>query len=81
MVGNSLLGPRVRVDMIRWDCETEISAILLMVDLGVMDISGFDVIFDMDKLTAHRVVSDCDLRKVITYTRNSIGVVWGCIHM
>ena len=30
-----------------------------------MDISGFDVILDIDELTAHRVVSDCDLRRVI----------------
>ena len=28
-------------------------------------ISGFDVILDMDELTTHRVVSDCDLRRVI----------------
>ena len=28
-------------------------------------ISGFDVILDMDELTAHRVVNDCDLRWVI----------------
>ena len=31
----------------------------------MVDISGFDVIFDMDELTTHRVVSDCDLRRVI----------------
>ena len=30
-----------------------------------MDISGFDVILDMDELTAHQVVSDCGLRRVI----------------
>ena len=36
-----------------------------MVDLRVIDISGFDVILDMDELTAHRVVSNCDLRRVI----------------
>ena len=36
-----------------------------MVDLRVVDISGFDVILDMDELIAHRVVSDCDLRRVI----------------
>ena len=36
-----------------------------MVDLRVVDISGFDVILDMDELTTHRVVSDCDLRRVI----------------
>ena len=28
-------------------------------------ISGFDVILNMDELTAHRVVSDCDMRRVI----------------
>ena len=28
-------------------------------------ISGFDVILDMDELTTYRVVSDCDLRRVI----------------
>ena len=36
-----------------------------MVDLRVIDISGFDVLLDMDELTAYRVVSDCDLRRVI----------------
>ena len=34
------------------DCESETSVILLMVDLRVVDISGFDVILDMDALTA-----------------------------
>ena len=36
-----------------------------MVDLWVVDISSFEVILDMDELTIHRVVSDCDLRRVI----------------
>ena len=36
-----------------------------MVDFRVVDISGFDVLLDMDELIAHRVVSDCDLRWVI----------------
>ena len=36
-----------------------------MVDLRVVDISSFEVILDMDELTAHRVVSDCDHRLVI----------------
>ena len=31
----------------------------------MVDISGFDVIIDMDELTTYRVVSDCDLRRVI----------------
>ena len=34
------------------DCESEISVILLMVDLRVVDMSGFDVILDMDALIA-----------------------------
>ena len=62
---NSPLGPRVRVGQICQDCESEISGIMLMVDLRVVDISGFDVMLDMDELTAHRIVSDCDLRRVI----------------
>ena len=36
-----------------------------MVDLRVVDILGVDVILDMVELTAHHVVSDCDLRRVI----------------
>ena len=28
-------------------------------------ISSFDVILDMDELTTHRVVIDCDLKRVI----------------
>ena len=31
----------------------------------MVDISGFDVILDIDELTTHQVVSDCDLRRVI----------------
>ena len=62
---NSPIGSRVRVGQICRDCESEISGILLIVDLRVVDISGFDVILDKDELTTHRVVSDCDLRRVI----------------
>ena len=31
----------------------------------MVDISSFDIILEMDELTTHRVVSDCDLRRVI----------------
>ena len=31
----------------------------------MVDISGFHVILDMDELTIHRAVSDCDMRRVI----------------
>ena len=62
---NSPLGSRVRVGQICWDCESEISGILLMVDLRVVNISGFDVLLDMDELTAHRVINDYDLRWVL----------------
>ena len=33
-----------------------------------MDMLKFDVILWMDWLTAHRVVIDCDRRRVTTYT-------------
>ena len=55
----------MRVGQICRDCESEISEILLMVDLRMVDISGFDVILDMNELTTHLVVIDCDLRRVI----------------
>ena len=69
---NSLLGTRVSVDQICRDCESEILVILLTVDLRVMDISEFEVIFRMDWLTAHRVVNDCYRRWVTAYIQNVI---------
>ena len=64
---SSPLGIRVRIDQICRDCELEISWILLTVDLRVMDISYFYVILSMDWLTAHRVVIDCDNRRITAY--------------
>ena len=54
------------------DCELEILGILLTVDLLVMDILDYDVILGMDWLTAHRVVIDCDSRRITAYTRDDI---------
>ena len=55
-------GTRVKVDHIYWDCKLEISRILLIVDLKVMDMLEFDVILRMDWLAAHLVVIDYDRR-------------------
>ena len=65
---SSPLRTRVSVDMICQDYELEISEILLTMDLRVMDMSDFDVILGMDWLTAHRVVIDCDCRRITAYT-------------
>ena len=65
---NSPLGIGVKIDKICQDCELEISGILLIVDLRVMDMLKFDVILRMDWLTVHRVVIDCDRKRVTTYT-------------
>ena len=73
---SSPLGTRVRIDQICRDCELEISGILLTVDLRVMDISEFDVIIGMDWLTAHRVVINCDRRRLTAYTRDGIRVTF-----
>ena len=73
---SSPLGTKVRVDKICRNCELEISGILLTVDLRVMDMSEFDVIFRMDWLTTHRVVIDCDHRRVIAYTLNDVCVMF-----
>ena len=67
---SSPLGTRVSVDLICRGCELEITEILLIVDLRVMDMSEFDVILGMDWLTAYRVVIDCERRRVTAYTPN-----------
>ena len=73
---SSPLGTRVFVDMICWDCELEISGILLTMDLRVMDVSDFDVIISIDWLTAHRVIIDCNGSRIIAYTRDGICVIF-----
>ena len=73
---SSPLGLRVRIDQICRDYELEISGILLMVDLRVMDRSDFDVILSMDWLMAHQVIIDCDRRRINTYTRDGICVTF-----
>ena len=37
-----------------------------------MDISDFDVILGMDWLMAHRVVIDCDCKRVTAHTQDGI---------
>ena len=69
-------GTRVSVQLICRNCELEILRILLTVDLRVMDMSKFDVILGMDWLTTHRVVIDCDRRRVIAYTWDRVYVVF-----
>ena len=73
---SSPLGTRVRIDHICQDYELEISGIFLTVDLLVMDISDFVIILGMDWLTAHRVIIDCDSRKISAYTRDGIRVTF-----
>ena len=76
MYVSSPLGTRARIGMICRRCELEISGILLIVDLRVMDMSEFDVILGMDWLTAYRVVIDCERRRVTAYTQNGTRVTF-----
>ena len=73
---SSCLGTRVSVDLICRGCELEISGILLRLDLRVMDMTEFDVILRMDWLTTHRVVIDCERRKVTAYTQDDTRVTF-----
>ena len=73
---NSPLGTRVSVDQICRDCELEILGILLTIDLRVMDMWEFDVILGMDRMTAHRVVIDCDRMRVTAYTPDDVCVMF-----
>ena len=72
---SSPLGTKVRIDQICQDSELEISGIRLTMD-SAMDISDFDVILGMDWLTTHRVVIDCDSRRITAYTRDGIHVTF-----
>ena len=65
---SSPLGIRARIRVIYRGCELEISGILLIVDLRVIDMSEFDVILGMDWLTTYKVVIDCERRRVTAYT-------------
>ena len=69
---SSPLEARVSIDQICRGCELEISRILLTVDLRVMDLSDFNVILEMDWLTAHQVVIDYDCKRVTAYTLDGI---------
>ena len=73
---SSPLGTRARIGMICRRCELEISRILLTVDLGVMDMSEFDVILGMDWLTEYRVVIDCERKRVTAYTQDCTHVTF-----
>ena len=41
-----------------------------------MDMSEFDAILTMDWLTAHRVIIDCDRKRVTTYTLDDVCVMF-----
>ena len=70
------LGTKVSVDLICRSCKLKISGILLTVDLRFMDMSEFDVILRMDWLSTHRVVIDCERRRVTTYTQDGTRVTF-----
>ena len=72
---SSPLGIRARIGTICRGCELEISGTLLTVDLRIMDLSEFDVIFRMDWLTVYKVVIDCECMRVTAYTQDGTPVV------
>ena len=72
----SPLGIRARRGTICRDCELEISGTLLIVDLGILDMSEFEVILRMDWLIAYRVIIDCERGRVTAYTQDGICVVF-----
>ena len=73
---NSTLGIRARIRMLGRGCELEISRTLLTVDLRIMDMSEFDVIFGMDWLIAYRVINDCERKRVTAYTQDGTHVIF-----
>ena len=73
---SSPLGIRATIEMICRGCKLEISGILLIVNLRVMDMSEFEVILGMDWLTAYRAVIDYERRRVTACTQDGTRVVF-----
>ena len=73
---SSPLGITARIGIIYRGCELEISGTLLTVDLRIMDMSEFDVINGMDRLTAYSVFIDCESRRVSAYMHDGTRVVF-----
>ena len=73
---SSPLGIKVSIGIICRCCELEISGILLIVDLRVMDMSEFNVILRMDWLTAYKVIIDCERKRVTSYTQDGTRVTF-----
>ena len=73
---SSPLGTKARIDRICRGCELDISGILLIVDLRVMDMLEFKVILGIDLLTAHRVIIDYDRMRFTAYTPEGTCVVF-----
>ena len=73
---SSPLGIKARIGMICQCYELEISGILLIMDLRVMDMLEFDVILGMDWLTTYRVVIDYERRRVTAYTQDGTHVTF-----
>ena len=73
---SSPLGIRARIGMICRGCELEISGTLLTMDLGIMDMSEFEVILRMDWLIDYRIIIDCERRRVTAYTQDGTRVVF-----
>ena len=76
MYVSSPLRIRARIGMICQGCELEIFGTLLAMDLRIMDMLEFDVILGMVWLTAYRVVSDCERRRVTAYTQDGTRVLF-----
>ena len=76
---SSPLGIRARIGTICRGCELEILRTLLTVDLRIMDMSEFEVIFGMDWLTVYKIVIDWERRRVTAYTQDGtrVGFQWG----
>ena len=73
---SSPLRIKARIRRICRRCELDISGILLITDLRVMDMSEFDVILGMDWLMAYRVLIDCVRRRVTAYTQDGTHVTF-----
>ncbi|KAI3906770.1 hypothetical protein MKW92_001700, partial [Papaver armeniacum] len=64
----SAVGGSARVDRVARMCVVRIAKHEFLIDLFVMNMSGYDVILGMDWLSAHRAVFDCFQKRVTLHS-------------
>ena len=64
-----LMGMNSKVDRICKGCIIPLANRALKLDLRILDMTGYDVILGMDRLTVYKTLINCHRRKIILFAR------------